>query len=442
MKKQWIFSLTMAGLALLTSCNSDELIDVSSNNAIKFSSAFVDKTTRGEGGEEQNNSPEDGTNTDGDTNETAESTSDPSYTTNNLLSFNVYGWVANSSTSAKLFDNVVVSRESTNDDFTYEDTQYWIEGGSYTFSAIAGFSDDNGGTLTIDNDGVRAESPTIEDFVSDGETDLIYSDSGKKPIEGAVSGNEAVEFTFQHQLAKVKFSFWNKTASTAQIDAKVTDIKITNAIQSGTVALSSEQHKASWSNLSTDNTYELSFGDAGDGYIKKYVETVATEEEKVEEEKVEDQNTNSSTLAARRITRSDPSNGSEGSDGANATEGGDNGTTETQSPTACTAEKLVIPSDGKEFTVQFTTTIYQCDVEIATVTHEAKITPTFVAGYAYNFIAELDEDNIDPNGALEPIVFTATVEDWEDGADTTPLTSFTAASTEEDEEDEEEAGEQ
>jgi hypothetical protein len=347
MKIQTILSLAMATVALFASCSSDEILDVPVDKTIQFSGAFVDNSTRA---------------------------TDPSTTTNNLTSFNVYGWVSQTAgettTSAQIFDNVAVTKGSDNA-WTYTDIQYWIAGGNYTFSAIKGYTAGDGITFTIDNNGQRATSPKIEGFKSDGTTDLIYAEAGLD--EAKASGNGAVEFTFQHQLAKVKFSFLNKTAAKASIDAKITDIKITDAYETGTVVLSNTQHGASWSDQAT-GTLSLDFGNAGTGNINK---------------------TTSST---------------------------DNTTTGTESDN----ELLLIPTgDSPSYTVQFTTEIFQSDVSVKKVTRTATINQKLEAGYAYNFTAELDEKNIDPDNALEPITFTVTkVEGWVNQT-TTALTTFT-----------------
>jgi hypothetical protein len=331
MKIQTILSLAMATVALFASCSSDEILDVPVDKTIQFSGAFVDNSTRA----------------------IINQSSD-------LTDFKVYGWVSQTAgettSSAQIFDNVTVTKDGN--DWTYDDLQYWIAGGKYTFSAIQGYTTGEG-TLTIDNNGQRADKPTIKDFKSNGTTDLIYAEAS---ATGAASGNGAVEFTFQHQLAKVKFSFLNKTASSASIDAKITVIKITDAYETGTVLLSNTQHGASWSEQAT-GTLSLDFGNAGTNKTDNSVAKIGT-------------------------------------------------TTATSSDN----ELLLIPTGDKpSYTVQFTTEIIQNGVSVKTVPRTATITQELKAGYAYNFTAELDESNIDPDNALEPITFTVTkVEGWGD----------------------------
>jgi hypothetical protein len=319
MKIQTILSLAMATVALFASCSSDEILDVPVDKTIQFSGAFVDNSTR--------------------------AATDPSYTTSTLDKFNVYGWVSQTAngttTTGQIFNEVEVSKSSEKWAYGENYIQYWVADGSYTFDAIAGAN----GTIDIKDDakGEHASTPTITSFDASQQTDLIYATA---TVTGKASGNSTVNFTFKHQLAKVKFSFLNSTAG--DIDAKITGITIKSAAQKGDVTLSAGTTSATWSTSS--DTYDLPVGDAlteTSGYITK-------------------------------------------------TSG---------SYTESANEKFLIPTTAS-YTVEFTTDIYQKDVLIKTVTHKATIPSTeFKGGYAYNFTAELTASNIDPSSSLEPIEF-------------------------------------
>jgi hypothetical protein len=210
------------------------------------------------------------------------------------------------------------------------------------------------GTLTISEDGKRVTSPKIVGFTTDGETDLIYDEKS----ETYSSGAKTVKFTFQHQLAKVKFTFIDGMPANSQIGIKVTDIKITDAPASGDVTLSATQYGASWSNLST-TTASLDFGSTGDDFIA------------------------------------------------------------TSTGTECANERLLIPAAStQKYTVTFKTEIYQgasgTEILIKKADHSTTIKDVELkAGYAYNFTATLNEDNLDGGNALYPIVFDETVTSWE-----------------------------
>jgi hypothetical protein len=102
----------------------------------------------------------------------------------------------------------------------------------------------------------------------------------------------------------------------------------------------------------------------------------------------------------------------------------------------------MIPAESKEgaaidYTVTFTTTLYQGGIEFTKVNHETTIKGlTLQPGYAYNFIATLTKDNIlgtDENNKdkeLKPIEFDVTkVEDWATTTDQ-ELANYEAPKTE------------
>ena len=45
--------------------------------------------------------------------------------------------------------------------------------------------------------------------------------------------------------------------------------------------------------------------------------------------------------------------------------------------------------------------------------HTAPITTTMEMGMSYNFVANINASNVDPDNELFPIEFTAKVEDWD-----------------------------
>ena len=94
MKK--VFFLGIAAAAMLASCSNDETVKISQSGAIGFSNTFVNNGTR--------------------------SISDPSSTTLNLQSFDVYGFTQN----GQIFDGTIVTKSSGS--WTYTPIQYWVEG--------------------------------------------------------------------------------------------------------------------------------------------------------------------------------------------------------------------------------------------------------------------------------------------------------------------------
>jgi hypothetical protein len=197
-----------------------------------------------------------------------------------------------------------------------------------------------------------------------------------------------VGFTFQHQLAKVKFSFQNNTNPYSNIDAKITDIKMLDPIETGDVELSATQYGAVWSNqkkAEDGQATPLEFGDAYDT-TTGYLPIIITEED----------------------SKTDPY-------------------------ASCTYERLVIPADETQtYKVTFHVTVLVNKIEHSQFDYVAEIKDVeFKPGYAYNFKADLNEGAIDGNVGLKPIEFDGfTVAPWTD--DTTNTGIWTKIVTEKD----------
>jgi hypothetical protein len=81
-----------------------------------------------------------------------------------------------------------------------------------------------------------------------------------------------------------------------------------------------------------------------------------------------------------------------------------------------TEHKYLIPADIKAYTVSFTVAMTQGGVT-DTFNHTVRLSTDellLVAGNSYDLTATLNKDNINPDGDLFPIEFTATVTPWDD----------------------------
>lgn len=325
MKK--VFFLGIAAAAMLASCSNDETIDISQAGAIGFSNAFVNNGTR--------------------------STVDPSFTTTSLTSFDVYGFTQ----KGQIFDEVTVSKSGSA--WTYSPTQYWVEGNTYTFGAIA-----PSGT-TVNNEAVSGGKVTMTiPFTSDGKKDLIHAAPTAINADETFMGLEdkTVKLTFNHQLAKVKFSFVNGVGEGYNI--KITDVKITNAKKTGTLTVGASN---AWSAQEENGSLELDFGVVG----------------------------------AAATTADAIANGAEG---------------ETYN------EMLTIPTPSTaSYTVTFKAELLQGTVSLTTYSHETTISGVELKlGYCYDFKATLTSKNINPgdpddpdNPELQPIEFSVDkIEPW------------------------------
>ena len=334
MKKIFV---AMLALAAATACSNDELVSVN-QEAISFDNAFINNSVR--------------------------SVETPGYSTAKIFDdFAVYGFVE----GASLFNGVKVSKDGsgldadkyagqTSTSWKYEGTQYWIAGADYKFYAVAPMT--NGG-WSVETDTTPSEAgATLSFTTTDGTQDLLYA-----PIvtrEGATNDYSAVAFTFQHILSKVKFSFKNGyNASAATICVR--DIKITNANESGDVALTDV---ATWSNQSGSKA--IAFGNAT---TEGTYATDATEANFVNYDYAFDTTVESYY------------------------------------------ERLLIPGN-KEWTISFVVELLVSGQKIATYNHTAKATIDFQPGNSYNINAEITAANIDPTHSQQPIEFTATMIDW------------------------------
>ena len=337
MKKQFL-TVAVAALAL-AGCSKNETVEIASNRAIGFSNAFVNNGTR---------------------------SIDPSLTKTTLKDFDVYGFVTNEGgQSSQIFDGVKVSKSG--DDWTYTPPQYWVNGNTYTFGAIApaGAAIVSGEAITGSTNKKVGMTVAFTN-TNDDQKDLLHA----TPAAVAVSSDDystPVEMTFKHQLSKVKFSFRNAVG--AGYSVKVTNVKITDAKLSGTLTVAGEQDAANtWGNQ--DGKLELTFGHV--------VADKTLEESEVPNEAVSIANTE---------------------------------TKETYN------EKLMIPTPSTtSYTVTFTTELFQGTTSVGTHAHSVTIKDVELKlGYCYDFTAELTYENVlDPEKPLKPIVFTVseTITDW------------------------------
>lgn len=314
MKKLFIMGLAAMGLAL-TACNSDETVEVAKGKAIGFSS-FVDKSTRA-----------------------------TDITLANLKSMEVYGWRSDNQGDKQIFNaqQVTVDQSGVG---TYSPLRYWEANYTYNFEAIAPKAGEKGvqfaaaktgGTITFDNDA---------------QTDLIYAKAKETTTLANITTTAPgkVNFTFKHQLARVKFTFKNTFPANAAAKISVKDVKITNAYKNGTIAPATD---AKWT--ATNNTFEVLFA-------------------------------NSATKAPTDLV-------------ANT------GVGETD-------HMYLIPTAKKEsYVVTFTVTLDQNGVT-TDYNHRVTIETTQERGKSYNYVAEIGTSNINPDSQLYPIEFTANVADW------------------------------
>lgn len=206
--------------AMFAGCSNDETVEVAEKQAIDFTS-FVDKSTRA----------------------TAEDV-----TTANINEISVYGWRE----SKVLFDAQTVTKDASGN-WTYSPLKYWEPAYNYTFEAIAPKSGSNGVTFTAATTGGTVE------FTNDAKTDLVYAEPVTRDLSSytlsTLPAQAKVGFTFKHLLSRVKFTFENGLDASSNAKITVTDVKITDAYNSGNVT---PKTSATWT-VGSDKTLAVSF---------------------------------------------------------------------------------------------------------------------------------------------------------------------------------------
>jgi hypothetical protein len=379
MKKTVLCGLASAAL-LAVGCTNDEVVEIPASKAITFANAFVNNNTKADPADPSYTSTTTVSETDG-----------TSTVTTTLSDFNVYGYVTvskdNATTSSEIFTGDKVSKGSDGS-WSYDNTQYWIAGGKYLFTAVAPSGITGTVTTALANDKASVNT-TITNFEHKGLTDLLYAEDDEV---GYATDNSVVAFTFKHLLSKVKFTFSNGFPSTSNVSLKVTGVKIKDAYSKGTVVYTSAADAPiAWtpSTVAADKKLELSFGDVA-----------------------------STLVPVVQTAKSD-------SDSADTKTDTTSSTTTAVSSASAANQRLLIPSASTAtYTVEFNVELLQGKtnpVSIKTYTVEGTISnQAFVAGYAYNISATLTEKNVNSDSALEPIVFTvSSITDWVSATDGT-----------------------
>ena len=322
--------LTLSAVAAIVSCSKDDIVSQSSQQAIAFADAFVENSTRA---------------------------IDNSYTNSNLTEFEVYGTITNKSNqTANIFKQEKVQKgvsEGTGDVWKYNaaNTQYWIAGNTYNFKAIA---DGNvSGVTEVVTD--RYDMPTaIKLLDASQQKDILYAEDLDVKY---TSGEKTVDFTFEHLMAKAKFTVKNAITTNSGYSYKVKDVKITDAKAFATYTIENK----SWA--SAGGSYPLQFGHIVAEGLGALGSPTAT--------------ANAVDIAYNKSYSSN-------------------------------YERLLIPNVTEDFEVSFTCELYKSGVLIETKTRTfAANSLSILPGNAYNFVISLGNPG-------EPIKFTVLdVDEWD-----------------------------
>lgn len=321
MKKLFI---AIMAVAAAVSCSQELTVDAPKGAAIAFDNAFVENATRA-----------------------------ADYTADNITDFSVYGFITKDTEGAIFTDQKVAGSNAAG--FTYSPAQYWVGGATYSFSALVPYEGRHW-TYTATNSGNGLISFNNQTAVAN--QDLLFAYATRTTPASITAAPEAVAFTFDHVLSRVKFSFVNGFGDGQNITLKVTNVNITNAYANGTLALENGVLAEAWT--PADKNLNVAFGDVAGDKLGVNVEGETT-------------------------------------------------------------HYYLIPAEDT-YEVTFTVAIYQSDVLVDTYNRTATVTVALERGKSYDLQATLTANNTSDDGALYPIEFTVgTVNGWENytGADVT-----------------------
>lgn len=218
MKKTFIAIMAVATIA---ACNKAEVVDLNQGEEIAFGNAFVDNVTKVFYGNQSGETP--------------------------LAAFNVYGAVTDFEGNAIAIysGDKVTGTIAENSVWQCEDqtkVQYWIKGAKYNFAALV-----DAGTVEPGED--KLPKSFTYTYTPEDPKDVLYARSAAD-IVGQESNNPKVAFSFGHMLSKVKFTLTNTSLNATDYTYKVSGIKITNAIQSGTCTVATK----TWTSTATGET--------------------------------------------------------------------------------------------------------------------------------------------------------------------------------------------
>ena len=275
-------------------------------------------------------------------------TANPSTTTESIDHFTVWAYMDDK--DGNVLTDELVSKSG--DVWTYSNVQYWLKKHQYHFFALTPYvaGETNNAVVTLSEDPYTNYLGGLAFTNVEGTEDLLYATATPDTFQ---SIPEFVQFDFDHLLSKVKFTFVNGF-TTDNIDIAVTNVKMV-VPQTAETTLGAQVHNGYvWTKHAGETV--LDFGHAAEG---------------------------------ARID-------------ATKNAGSDN-------------ERLTFPAqlaDNLTYKVTFTVDVFVGTQEVSADTHNLEVTVNgveFVAGKAYNFVAEITNETLD----LKKIEFKVTVDEWD-----------------------------
>lgn len=286
-------------------------------------------------------------------------------TTSNLMSINVYGYIGGA-TPVKNFDGTKVSRTSASAPWTYEPLQYWTAGKDYFFTAISSpvsegnnhYSYSWAENLPVETAGFNGIGTiAFNNQAAAGNEDVIYAFATKTTPDPLTSDPGEVQFAFKHALSRIKFTFTNAMGSDAYF-IKVYGLTVNNAAAQAELVLGTENPE--WT-----------------GHTGTVVLTL-------------------------RDNLFNPSNQTAGN-----------------ADKVASGTKFIIPGTST-LNISFKVDLLLNGAVLATYSHIDQALPetVFQNGHSYNFVAEINPENINPDEQMYPIKFNVVdVDEWIESGD-------------------------
>lgn len=233
MKK--IFFAILCSTAVI-SCAKDVVI-TADQEAITFENAFVDNATK--------------------------AAYDGSYNNSNLSEFQVYATITGTGSNegtANIFEGERVVKgnslgQGVNWSYATANTQYWIPGNDYQFRAIA---EGNVAGVTEVAANAYGMATAINLLDASAQKDILVAEHSVTNYTKPQSGSPApVAFTFDHILAKAKFTVKNTITTDNGYSYKVYNLSVNGIAKNGVYTFG-----AGWAEAATRQNYDLAFGHA------------------------------------------------------------------------------------------------------------------------------------------------------------------------------------
>lgn len=295
----------------------------------------------------------------------ANKTSRTDVTSTNITRFRVFGCNTDAGALTNhviTFNDVTVTRAEGATSWTYSPVQYWAPNKDYYFVALSTNSespvwtyDPSTGTdhtEVLNVAGFKGYGTVNMDITKEGINagrDLVYSYNART-TGPAINDASSVDFTFQHMLSRVAFTFVNGFPAGSKYDISISNITVGGLVPTGSCKLGTGV--LNWVNTSETNRVSIN---------------------------VPVQSNN--LLEPGQTVNTTPSN------------------------------KFIIPCN-QTLSISFNVTVKIDNQNYSTRTLQGNIAATdFQPGQSYMFTATVTADNIVEGGA-QPIEFTASVSDW------------------------------